>query len=94
MKNDNYLIIAIYDSGVGYSVATPNYNIDIRGRYGYNGELLEKLDIDYGRDLKNNDMSYWQIANYFIVKLNIRPDLVVIVEDSDINVFNKMWWLR
>lgn len=93
MKKINYLIIAIYDSGVGYSVATPKYNIDVRSFFGEDRDLLEKLDIDYKRDLINYDMSYWQIANYFIKKLNISPDLIVIVEDSDINIYNKVWWL-
>lgn len=91
---ENFLIIAIYDSGVGFSVATPIYNIDVRNFHGLNGDLLEKFDIDYERDLNSYRMTNWQIATYFIKKLNISPELVVIVEDSDINIYNKMWWMN
>lgn len=94
VNKENYLIIAIYDSGVGYSVATPKYNIDIRNPHGLDGDLLEKFDINYERDLSKYDMTNWQIATYFIKKLNISPELVVIVEDSDINVYTKSWWLN
>lgn len=93
-SKENYLIIAIYDGGVGFSVATPQYNIDLRDFWGNNRDLLEKFDIDYKRDLNYYSMTNWQIATYFIKKLNISPDLVIIVEDSDINIFNKSWWLN